>query len=449
MFSLFVVRPGPHKRKLGLSDVFIGVLIVVVGILVYPKIFGRDKSKVVKDSDGRISITVLPFTNLTGDSSYYVWQVGVQNLLINTLSNSKEISVIHPETMASILSATRNINYASITPSIGSEIALKLETNTFILGNILKAGSKIRIGVQLRDAATQEIYKSYEVDGDSEGQIFMMADSLSRLLMNFLEIKVLEQDVSYDINKMITTSSPEAYRYYIKGCDLFFNNLDYSSSIEFFNKALEKSLEIDTKWGGGWKWVHLYHFLGTAYHKTGQHGKEKEIYELGLSISPGYPTIIYNQAVCALSQGDTSEAHEFLEKYSSVREEEGWEEYRILNDFGSIYRNAEHFDEAEKYFKQVIEENPKYRPGWTRLAYLYFTNDINIDEGMELIKHAYEIDPNSYYIMYLEGMGLFKQGNLDEALELLNKSWDLRYAYHHHHYQLIQEVEQALASQNQ
>jgi len=51
--------------------------------------------------------------------------------------------------------------------------------------------------------------------------------------------------------------------------------------------------------------------------------------------------------------------------------------------------------------------------------------------------------------MYTYGLGLYKQGKLTEAQEALNKAWDLIPFYDHDHFLCIQEVEKALASQNE
>ena len=204
--------PEPVKRKLKISDGLIALLLVVVCILLYPKIFKKDKFERIRDPDGKISIAVMPFENLSGDTLYNVWQGGFQNLLITTLSNSKELSVRQYQTMYAILESERNISYASITPSVASELALKLETKTFILGNILKAGNKIRVNAQLVDAETEEIYKTYEVDLNSEDDIFAMADSLSGLIKNYLEIKkLIEEYDSPAIYGTFNTNSSEAF----------------------------------------------------------------------------------------------------------------------------------------------------------------------------------------------------------------------------------------------
>jgi hypothetical protein len=50
----------PAKRRLRLSNVIIAILVVVVCILAYPKIFKKDKFENIKENDGRISIAVMP-----------------------------------------------------------------------------------------------------------------------------------------------------------------------------------------------------------------------------------------------------------------------------------------------------------------------------------------------------------------------------------------------------
>ena len=56
----------PVKRRLRVSDLIIAVLIVVVVILAYPRIFRKDKFEGIRDADGKISVAVMPFENLSG-----------------------------------------------------------------------------------------------------------------------------------------------------------------------------------------------------------------------------------------------------------------------------------------------------------------------------------------------------------------------------------------------
>lgn len=55
---------APVKRKLRVGDVIIVLLVVIVCILLYPKIFKKDKFEGIRDTDGRISIAVMPLLHL-------------------------------------------------------------------------------------------------------------------------------------------------------------------------------------------------------------------------------------------------------------------------------------------------------------------------------------------------------------------------------------------------
>jgi len=541
--------PEPVKRGLRISDGVIALLLVVVCILLYPKIFKKDKFERIRDPDGKISIAVMPFENLSGDTLYNVWQGGFQNLLITTLSNSKELSVRQYQTMYAILESERNISYASITPSVASELALKLETKTFILGNILKAGNKIRVNAQLVDAETEEIYKTYEVDLNSEDDIFAMADSLSGLIRNYLEIrKLIEEYDSPAIYGTFNTNSSEAFQYFIHGWNTFMD-LDQQAATEWLSKAIEcdsgfisayvpllftylttgndelaknlcnmayknrdelplkgqltldylhayifetpndqikylkqileidelnstywkllgkayskmyqyndatiyyeKALEIHKKWGTNFRNPFIYHWLGHAYHKINEHKKEKEVYELGLSIFPDHSRIIQHQTICALSQGDTDEAEILITKYKSIRKNKNlWPESRILSSVGYIYSEANLFDEAEISYRQGLTLDPGNPSRMYDLAWFLIDHDINLDEGLDLIQNALELRPDNCYYLDTKGWGLYKQGKVEEALKILNDSWNLRPSYRHRVYLHIQEVEKALSSQN-
>ena len=215
-----------HRR-----NVIIALVIVVVVLLIYPKVFRNDKFEGIRDEDGRISVAVMPFKNMTGDSTYYMWQEGLQNLLITSLSNSEELAVRQYETMFGILGNGKDINYSSITPSLAREVAKKLEANTFISGNLHQFGDNLRITVNITDADSEEIYKSYEMDGTTEDDFFNLTDSLSMLIRNFLEIKSLKQNLFFDVSNVYTNSS-EAYKLYLQGSNCH-SRLDYDCALDF------------------------------------------------------------------------------------------------------------------------------------------------------------------------------------------------------------------------
>jgi len=232
------------KRKLKASDLAIAVLILIVCILIYPKLFQKDLLNEIRDEEGMITVAVMPFENLTSDSLYNTWQSGVQNLMISELSNSSELQVRQYMTMSTILGQKKNVNQASLTPTQAKEVALNLETRTFVLGKIMKAGEKIRISAQLLNSETEEIYKTFLVDGSAESELFSMSDSLASLIRNYLEIQKLVEDFdSPQVSNATNTQSAEAFSYYIRSYETF-GKLDIPSSIKWLMKAIETDPEF-------------------------------------------------------------------------------------------------------------------------------------------------------------------------------------------------------------
>jgi hypothetical protein len=72
----------PVKRRLKASDIIIAVMAVIIVMLLFPGVFNKDKFKSIKGKDGRISIAVMPFQNMTNDTLWNVWQVFTQKLAL-------------------------------------------------------------------------------------------------------------------------------------------------------------------------------------------------------------------------------------------------------------------------------------------------------------------------------------------------------------------------------
>jgi len=539
-------KPKSGKRKLKLSDVIIAVLLVAVCILAFPRVFNNDKLEDIRGEDGRISVAVMPFENLSGDSLLNVWQDGFQNLLISTLSNSSELQVRQFQTMSSILNQKKGVNQASMTPSLVREIALNLETRTFITGKILKAGEKVRVNAQLVNAESEEIYKTYQIDWNDDDDVFAMADSLSGMIRNYLEIKkLIEAYNSPGVTELTSTNSAEAFQYYIHGWEAF-GKLDLQSVAGWLSKAIEidsgfvnahiflsftyvaageykqskiwcekaynkraklsvrerlyldhlyayhyetpheeinfckqileidemnsnywhflgdayyrlnqyreatfyweKVLDIHEKWGTGFGIPHLYFWMGESLHKLGEHERENEVYNIGLKALPNTTMIIGGQVTCALSLGEIAKAEDYIDVYKNIATKRSWSESQLLANLGTIYLNADKYDKAEYFYRQALELDPGNSYRMHDLAWHLIDNDIDIDEGVKLVEKSLEIKPDLPHILDTHGWGLYKQGKYEEALEVLNKSWELRGTYSPEIYQHLQEAKKAFST---
>ncbi len=538
------------RRRLKVSDVVIAVLLVALVILLYPKIFSRDQLADVRDQDGKVSLAVLPFENLSGDTLYNIWSGGFQNLLIADLSNSEEITVRQYEAVTGALENVREVNYASLTPVLAGEISKKLNTRTLVSGSILKAGSVIRISAQLLDTEKEEVFRTFLVEGHAEDDLFVMADSLSDLIRNFVEIRKITEDEKTPIySGMAYSGSSEAFRYFIHGMNSLMAELDMQQAIRWFNRAIgtdstfvtayvflshayaqagntrlsrywcdkayerkeelpiadrlltehlyatyygfpeesisiskqlvnldrmnpmylhmlavdyykideyeealpiwERALEIHREWGTDWRNPYVYFMMGDAYHQLGNHERENELYDLGIAVIPQNYWVLEYQAICALARGEKEEAETVLARYQDTRKNVTYcTGAMIFSGMGFIYTKAGMMDEAEEYYREttVIEpENPNWK---NNLSYFLVDHDIDVDEGLELNEQLLERFPGHPALLDTKGWGLYKKGQYEEALAVLNQAWENRASYNHIMYLHLQEAEKAAESLN-
>ena len=253
------------ERKLLFAGIILAVLIIIAAVLTYPKIFKQNTLEKLRSSGERISVAVTPFQNMTNDTTWNVWQNCIQENLISYLSNSEELQTFQSESVNSIIQSKNLTNYASLTPSVANVISLKLDANVCIYGNIQKDGAIIRINAKIIDSQTEEIIKSFQIEGPSgEGTIFHISDSLSIMVRDFLIISYLKKE-NIEFQDVTSTHSPEAYRCYILGKEAHYKK-DNDAALNWLNQAL--AIDSNFTWA--------MRFIVSSYREQGNLKKAQE-----------------------------------------------------------------------------------------------------------------------------------------------------------------------------
>jgi tetratricopeptide (TPR) repeat protein len=235
-------------------------------------------------------------------------------------------------------------------------------------------------------------------------------------------------------------------------------NVYYSLGVENvvvnqFDKAIpefKKALQIYKKWGVKPAWIKNYTNLGFAYHKTGQYKKEKKLYKQAEQDFPDDFDLIYRQAVLSLAEGNTISANRYTEKLKTIfKANYSTNEAAITWILANVYSDAGIIDQAEIFFRETLALEPEVPDIMNFLAYFLIDKDRDINEGLELADKALELSPENYDCLHTKGWGLYKQGRYQEALETLQKSWDLRREqaiYHHEAYLHLEAAKKAAAN---
>jgi tetratricopeptide (TPR) repeat protein len=515
----------------------------------YPKIFKRDKLEKFRSSSERISVAVMPFQNMTNDTTWNDWQDGIKDELINYLTNYRdELDIKQAGSIDGILQSKGLTNYSSLTTALASSISNDLNAMFFIFGSIKKAGDKIRVNARLIDSKTEEILKPFQLEYPANvDKIFSLIDSLSGMIKDFLIISKIEKEGPYEFEYYSSTNSPEAYQYYRLGnnafamgdlpaaCDWYLRAIEKDTnfaaainmlSITYFNLGLyelgkenclrnyrkrehlsvrlqlyvnyfyamyfqtpeeeikyfrqvldydnqspadhailgfsyikiyqfdkaiseiEKAFEIYKKWGSKTIGNYNYTLLGLAYHNTGKYKEEQELYKNAERVFPNDRDVVRRQAILSVSQGDTLSAKKYIEKYITILKDNSASEVLIEENLAGIFSEAGILNKAEEYYINALSLEPKNPWQINNLAYFLIDKNRDLNKGLLLADKALELSPDDYIYLHTKGWGLFKQGNFDEALRILKKSWDLRMekaVYNHDAFLHLEAAKKAVA----
>ena len=86
----------------------------------------------------------------------------------------------------------------------------------------------MRVNAKLIESKTEESISSFQIDGTAEN-ILNIADSLSKMIRNYLVVSKLKKELFFDLQSYTSVNSPEAYRYFTYG-QMAFLKSDYPTA---------------------------------------------------------------------------------------------------------------------------------------------------------------------------------------------------------------------------
>jgi len=264
------------KRLLVPGLVFL--ILVVAGIILW-RVVGSKKTAPSPYASGQPTLAVLYFENKSGDPKLDNWRDGLTELLIEALSQSRYIRVVSSDQLYTILKRLGLADARKYSSEDIEKIAAQTRATHVLRGSYIKAGESFIITAGLQKPGTGESPTALRLEARDEKEIIPKIDELTRQVKEGLNLAPAQ--IAGEIEKeagKITTSSPEALKYYIEGRRLHLK-LEWEQSIA----CMEKAVAIDPEF------AMAYRSMGVAHNYLGHYAEARKNYKKALDLSDRLP----------------------------------------------------------------------------------------------------------------------------------------------------------------
>ncbi|NIQ89712.1 MAG: adenylate/guanylate cyclase domain-containing protein, partial [Desulfobacterales bacterium] len=245
-------KPEPRQgQRIALAVVI--TLLLVGGALLVWKFFVRTPSLPVEVASVEKmafplpeipSIAVLPFDNLSGDSSQDYFSDGITESIITALSNVTNLFVI-----------ARNSSFTyKGKPVKVQQVAEELGVRYVLEGSVQRSGDRVRITAQLNDALTGHHLWAENYDREI-GDIFALQDDITEHVTMALQVKLTEGEQARI--RRGHTNNPEAYDYFLRGLEVHRTFTKEANAQA--RKLFEKAAELDPNYAHVWQTIGRTH----------------------------------------------------------------------------------------------------------------------------------------------------------------------------------------------
>jgi serine/threonine protein kinase/tetratricopeptide (TPR) repeat protein len=411
--------------QFNIKKLLVPALVVIALVIAVVMVIWQPWSQMEAVSAPKIenSIAVISFENQTGDKAYEYLQKAIPNLLITSLEQKGELYVATWERMQDLLEQMGKKDVEVIDRKLGFELCQMEGIKAIVLGSYIKAGDTFATDVKVLDVETKKLLKSSSSKGEGVSSILKtQIDELTRDISDGLGLARHRDEP--EISKMadVTTSSMEAYRYYLEGWENY-RKLYYNDA----RKSFEKAVELDPDF------ALAYSYLAVSYanlnnfearnnaiekakalsHKT----TEKE----RLNIESRYASIIEN---------DREKYGHILQQMAEKFPNDKFVHYYLAVNYYSINEN---FDKAIEEFNKALELDPKFGRALNDLGYTYLRMG-NYIKAIEHFKKYVSLHPDDANPLDSLAEAYFQMGKLEDAITKFKEALEIKPDLHHSYF---------------
>ncbi len=401
------VRRSWKRYSKMLVALCVAAALVTIYFLLRPVLFGG------AIATGRHPVAVITFENQTGDPQYDNLKKVIPNLLITSLEQSKYLQVVTWERLRDLVKQAGKHGVEDIDADLGFEICRREKIEAIVIGSFTKLGDRFVTDIKVLDVGSKGSLAVAKADGRGLESIPEQVDELSRQISRGVGLSERKIEEAQRPVIDVTTSSIDAYTYYLKGRDA----LERLYSEEAARNCA-KAIEIDSTFA-------MAHLILGKTHERAFNGTEaarsysRALHHAGKATERERLMIA---AQYAESVEDDREAairiyRELLEKYP--REKYAWHFLGRLYRLNGIYREDIACQES------ALELDPAFGAALNELAYAYLRME-NYEKSLEIFRRYITLAPGEANPYDSMGEAYFGIGSLDEAARMYEKAFALK-----------------------
>jgi len=404
------------------------------------------------DAPGRRSIAVLPFLNMSGDPENEYFSDGIAEEVLNLLTKLPQLMVA---------SRTSSFKFKGEKIDI-PDVASALGVNTILEGSVRRAGDRVRITAQLIEVDTDSHLWSETYDRELK-DVFAIQDDIARSIVSALEVKLTPKDRRAIQN--VATSDVKAYDYYLRGRKFSteFTRRQFHNANRMFKKAIEADPNYALAYAGMadvysllFQWAdsskdniakadaasikaitldpdlaEAHTARGTALAINDRHDEAERAFESAILLNPGLYEPYYFYGRDCLGAGKYEKAARLFTEACKIRPEDYQAPSFLAMAYAELGRKNEQA-EADRQTLIAVEKHIDLHPDDGRAlsfgAYALADRG-QIEKARQWAARALDEDRDEPAIMYNVACTYSRLGDIDEALELLDRSLQQGYGH--------------------
>jgi TolB-like protein/Tfp pilus assembly protein PilF len=373
--------PRRHGRRNLLILLGAGVLIsALAGLFILPRASARKLDK---------SIAVLPFENFSDNKENAFFADGIQDDILTNLAKIGDLKVISRTSVMPYRGKTANAR----------EIGKALGVSAILEGSVRKDGNRVRVNVQLINAANDEHLWAEDYDRDLTDMFAIQTDLAQKIA------KELQAKLSPAEKEQLTrrpTENGEAYLAFVQAHNLYVSGYEDIEKLKQAEQLFERAIELDPKFALALaRFSQLESWMVHTFERTqARREKARTLAERALQLEPDLPEAHLAMGF-AYYYGDFD--YDNAEKEFAVAQRGLPNDSEVLLSVGAIQRRRGKWAESSANLEKAASLDPKSIWPLQNLAFNYeITRDYA--KANETIDRALAIDPKSFSLNEIKCM---------------------------------------------